>query len=70
MVVVLCLTGMENETDLAGETCVVCLETYKPREVVRILTCRHVFHKRCIDRWFSFNHPCSPNKHSDSLPPI
>nr|XP_028603364.1 RING finger protein 148-like [Podarcis muralis] len=40
-----------NETDLAGETCVVCLETYKPREVVRILTCRHVFHKRCIDRW-------------------
>uniref|UniRef100_A0A8D2Q6U8 RING-type domain-containing protein n=1 Tax=Varanus komodoensis TaxID=61221 RepID=A0A8D2Q6U8_VARKO len=33
------------------ETCAVCLETYKPREVVRILTCRHVFHRRCIDYW-------------------
>ncbi|XP_042300646.1 E3 ubiquitin-protein ligase RNF133-like, partial [Sceloporus undulatus] len=41
----------KDEFDLAEETCVVCLETFKPREVVRILTCRHIFHKRCIDRW-------------------
>lgn len=41
----------KDEFDLAEETCVVCLETYKPREIVRILTCRHIFHKRCIDRW-------------------
>uniref|UniRef100_A0A803T2Y1 RING-type domain-containing protein n=1 Tax=Anolis carolinensis TaxID=28377 RepID=A0A803T2Y1_ANOCA len=41
----------KGEFDLAEETCVVCLETYKPRDVVRILTCRHIFHKRCIDRW-------------------
>ncbi|KAF7246529.1 hypothetical protein EYD10_07318 [Varanus komodoensis] len=41
----------KGEFDLAEETCVVCLEKYKPREVVRILTCRHVFHRRCIDRW-------------------
>lgn len=40
-----------GEMDLAEEICVVCLETYKQREVVRILTCRHIFHKRCIDRW-------------------
>lgn len=41
----------KGEIDLAEEICVVCLETYKQRELVRILTCRHVFHKRCIDRW-------------------
>lgn len=34
-----------------GETCAVCLETYKPREVLRIVSCSHVFHKRCVDRW-------------------
>ncbi|KAH0616564.1 hypothetical protein JD844_027765 [Phrynosoma platyrhinos] len=41
----------KGEFDLAGETCVVCLEAYKLREIVRILTCKHIFHKRCIDRW-------------------
>lgn len=41
----------KRDLDLAEETCAVCLESYRAREVVRILTCRHVFHKKCIDRW-------------------
>lgn len=40
-----------GEVDLAGETCVVCMDTYKPQQVLRILTCRHIFHKKCVDRW-------------------
>ncbi|XP_042326959.1 E3 ubiquitin-protein ligase RNF133-like [Sceloporus undulatus] len=41
----------KGEFELAEETCVVCFEAYKVREVVRILTCKHIFHKRCIDPW-------------------
>jgi hypothetical protein len=31
--------------------CLICLEDYNPEEDLRLLTCRHVFHKECVDRW-------------------
>ena len=34
------------------EKCVICLENYKVNEYKRELKCDHVFHKKCIDKWF------------------
>lgn len=36
---------LENE-------CIICTDKYQKDEGVRELPCNHVFHKRCIDKWF------------------
>ncbi|NXW65657.1 RN128 ligase, partial [Eurystomus gularis] len=48
----------DKETGPDGDTCVVCIEVYKPNEVVRILTCNHLFHKSCIDPWLLEHRTC------------
>ncbi|XP_068008274.1 E3 ubiquitin-protein ligase RNF128 isoform X2 [Melanerpes formicivorus] len=48
----------DKETGPDGDTCVVCIELYKPNEVVRILTCNHLFHKNCIDPWLLEHRTC------------
>ncbi|KRT82986.1 zinc finger protein, partial [Oryctes borbonicus] len=41
-----------------GECCAVCIEPYKPLEVLRILPCTHEFHKNCIDPWLLEHRTC------------
>ncbi|KAM6253754.1 E3 ubiquitin-protein ligase RNF128 [Porphyrio hochstetteri] len=48
----------DKETGPDGDCCVVCIELYKPNEVVRILTCNHLFHKNCIDPWLLEHRTC------------
>ncbi|KAJ1630687.1 hypothetical protein T492DRAFT_592687, partial [Pavlovales sp. CCMP2436] len=31
--------------------CSICLSPFERGESVRVLVCRHFFHKECIDRW-------------------
>ncbi|KAJ3293190.1 E3 ubiquitin-protein ligase Zswim2 [Rhizoclosmatium sp. JEL0117] len=31
--------------------CDVCLASYTPGDIVRIIPCRHSFHQNCVDRW-------------------
>ncbi|KAI0689248.1 hypothetical protein BC835DRAFT_1549299 [Cytidiella melzeri] len=33
------------------DRCLVCLDDYEPEDEVRLLSCRHGFHKDCVDRW-------------------
>jgi len=39
--------------------CVICLADYEPGERLRILTCKHGFHSKCIDSWL-----LNPSAHS------
>ncbi|XP_062440529.1 E3 ubiquitin-protein ligase RNF128 isoform X2 [Rhea pennata] len=48
----------DKETGPDGDSCAVCIEVYKPNEVVRILTCNHLFHKNCIDPWLLEHRTC------------
>ncbi|XP_040179755.1 E3 ubiquitin-protein ligase RNF128 isoform X2 [Rana temporaria] len=41
-----------------GDSCAVCIETYKANDVVRVLTCNHFFHKNCIDPWLLEHRTC------------
>ncbi|BFZ24162.1 hypothetical protein BsWGS_27201 [Bradybaena similaris] len=41
----------DKELDSDYDPCAVCIESYKFHEVIRILPCRHVFHKSCVDPW-------------------
>uniref|UniRef100_A0A8D0HDQ2 Ring finger protein 128 n=1 Tax=Sphenodon punctatus TaxID=8508 RepID=A0A8D0HDQ2_SPHPU len=48
----------DKETGPDGDSCAVCIEVYKPNDVVRILTCNHLFHKTCIDPWLLEHRTC------------
>ncbi|KAI8341223.1 hypothetical protein BC941DRAFT_416195 [Chlamydoabsidia padenii] len=54
------------------ERCLVCLDDFIPKQSVRVLKCRHVFHVECVDRWLVEAHnscpicrlvPCTPTTH-------
>ncbi|KAJ4948437.1 hypothetical protein JOQ06_019971 [Pogonophryne albipinna] len=48
----------DQETEGDFDNCAVCIEGYKPNDVVRILPCRHLFHKSCVDPWLLDHRTC------------
>nr|XP_023683464.1 RING finger protein 150-like [Paramormyrops kingsleyae] len=48
----------DKETDFDYDNCAVCIEGYRPNDVVRILPCRHLFHKSCVDPWLLEHRTC------------
>jgi len=49
-------TGEEN--DPVNGTCAVCLEDHAINDTLRILPCRHEFHRDCVDPWLMDNLNC------------
>lgn len=48
----------DKETDPDFNHCAVCIEAYQQNDVVRILPCKHVFHKVCVDPWLNEHCTC------------
>ncbi|XP_028840737.1 E3 ubiquitin-protein ligase RNF128a [Denticeps clupeoides] len=48
----------DQETQSDADTCAVCIEAYKPGDVLSILTCNHFFHKQCIEPWLLEHRTC------------
>ncbi|CAO2602666.1 E3 ubiquitin-protein ligase RNF133 [Lemmus lemmus] len=48
----------DEEVHPNADSCVICFEPYKPNDTVRILTCKHFFHKTCIDPWILAHGTC------------
>ncbi|XP_077597866.1 RING finger protein 150 [Stigmatopora nigra] len=48
----------DRETEADFDNCAVCIEGYKPNDVVRVLPCRHLFHKSCVDPWLLDHRTC------------
>ncbi|KAM9817414.1 E3 ubiquitin-protein ligase RNF128a [Neosynchiropus ocellatus] len=46
------------ETSSDSYMCAVCIESYRPGEVVTVLTCDHIFHKTCIEPWLLERRTC------------
>lgn len=43
------------------ERCAVCLYEFEGAEEIRWLTnCKHIFHRRCVDRWMDHDHDTCP----------
>ncbi|PKI83386.1 hypothetical protein MVES1_002495 [Malassezia vespertilionis] len=38
-------------TENTSEKCLVCLEDWEAEDDCRILSCQHVFHAECVDKW-------------------
>ncbi|KAH7923825.1 hypothetical protein BV22DRAFT_1196412 [Leucogyrophana mollusca] len=48
------LQQYEQENKIASncvDRCLICLDDYAVEEDIRVLGCRHAFHKTCVDRW-------------------
>ena len=39
-------------------SCAICIENHAAGDNVRILPCRHIFHKKCIDPWLYERQTC------------
>ncbi|MEJ1275084.1 ring finger protein 128 [Cricetulus griseus] len=52
------VTMVIEEIGPDGDSCAVCIELYKPNDLVRILTCNHIFHKTCVDPWLLEHRTC------------
>ncbi|XP_006870831.1 PREDICTED: E3 ubiquitin-protein ligase RNF149 [Chrysochloris asiatica] len=48
----------EKGIDVDAENCAVCIENFKAKDVVRILPCKHIFHRTCIDPWLLDHRTC------------
>ena len=48
------LTQYEDEGRVSYnciERCLICLDDYDEEDDIRIMSCRHAFHKDCVDKW-------------------
>ncbi|XP_046841239.1 E3 ubiquitin-protein ligase ZNRF3-like [Xenia sp. Carnegie-2017] len=48
----------EQSTLNIGAFCVICLEEFKEGEDVRVVSCGHEFHLKCVDPWLLTNYTC------------
>ncbi|XP_066489193.1 RING finger protein 148 [Tiliqua scincoides] len=48
----------DKEVESSEENCAVCLEMYRAKDVARVLRCRHLFHKGCVDPWLLEHQTC------------
>ncbi|KAI8384905.1 uncharacterized protein BYT42DRAFT_564011 [Radiomyces spectabilis] len=50
----------DDSSQKYNEQCLVCLDQFAPKQAVRVLKCRHVFHMECVDRWLVEGHNSCP----------
>lgn len=48
------------------ERCAICLDNFDENAVIRDLSCKHSYHKKCIDAWLKIDRRC-PKCRTDSL---
>ena len=45
--------GQSELLEITANECCLCMEHLGGDDVLRVLPCRHFFHRDCIDRWFA-----------------
>lgn len=57
-------TNTEIITDISGSICTICQDSILMGENCRrLIPCRHVYHRTCIDTWFQTNVHCPTCRH-------
>ena len=58
----------EWHVDRESQACVICLERISANDPIRALSCRHIYHRQCFDRWFTESNEYCPLCHCLVLP--
>ena len=66
------MVGNGEILDGSAERCLVCLSDFEEGEECRLLGCRHVFHKDCVDQWIKVGRNACPacRTEGESLSPV
>lgn len=40
------------------DECIICFNKFNPKDIVKLLYCKHLFHKECLDTWFKKKTSC------------
>ena len=57
---------IRKDDPIVGENCPICYDEFRSGEYKRELNCKHVFHKKCIDKWLKSN-PVCPSCRTDLI---
>lgn len=52
------VVGHNTSKEEHGCRCPICLEDIEAGAMLRKLTCKHYFHKACLDKWLSHKSVC------------
>lgn len=52
------LVTLREDTEGIGGSCPICLSDMVVGEEVRVLSCKHIFHRPCLDEWLRVNASC------------
>ncbi|KAK3100807.1 hypothetical protein FSP39_025526 [Pinctada imbricata] len=52
------LKSGDKELESEFDQCAICIEGYKIAEEIRILPCKHIFHRDCVDAWLVDQRSC------------
>ena len=44
--------------DPSLNSCVICIEDFKPHDICIVLSCEHIYHKDCVVPWIESNNTC------------
>ena len=47
-----------NQDEAKADSCSICMESFKAKELVAILSCTHLYHSWCINDWFQKKITC------------
>uniref|UniRef100_A0A182W877 RING-type domain-containing protein n=1 Tax=Anopheles minimus TaxID=112268 RepID=A0A182W877_9DIPT len=47
-----------DDKEIDNDCCAICIEPYKVTDIIRVLPCKHEFHKVCIDPWLLEHRTC------------
>ena len=48
----------KNDSKFINYECCICLKKYTYESIATILECEHIFHKECLEKWFTKKKNC------------
>jgi len=54
---------VQNDGEYCNQQCSICLDNFKPQEILTVLPCSHAFHRSCIVSWFEMKSTCPFCRH-------